>query len=197
MSNVRRHTLMNHLCLLTGLTSSEWAAWVQAVGSISAIIGATWIAIWQSRRQHAISRSVMREERRLERTEVARALLALSINCAHAVDHGAKQFPDRVAVHEIAEQATHFDFNELRIIENAVLGIPLYSLPHKLVPLAMILSSTVRQFREKVESALLLHREMDAGAFGEFFAVLGSMQRSLASTCRDIEAEVERSNSEA
>lgn len=188
---------MNQLCLLTGLTSSEWAAWVQAVGSIAAIIGATWIAIWQSRRQHAISRSVMREERRLERTEVARALLALSINCSRAIDHGAKQFPDRFAVHEIAEQATHFDLNELRIIENAVLGIPLHSLPHKLVPLAMILSSTVRQFREKVESALLHHREMDAGAFGEFFAVLSSMQRSLASTCKDIEAEVERSNSEA
>jgi hypothetical protein len=32
--------------------SSDWAAWVQAVGSIGAIIGAIWIASEQTRREH-------------------------------------------------------------------------------------------------------------------------------------------------
>lgn len=187
---------MNQVCFLTDLTSAEWAAWVQAVGSIGAIVGATWIAIWQSRRQHEISLEVIRTEHRLARTELARTLLVLSVNCSKAIEHAVKQFPDRDAVHTIAEQAAHFDFNELRVIESAVTGIPLHSLPHTLVSLTMILSSTVRQFREKIESALRFHREMDSSAFEDFFAVLKQMQQSLALTCKDIAAEVERSNSE-
>ncbi len=34
---------MNELCFLSGLTSAEWAAWVQAAGSIIAIFAAWWI----------------------------------------------------------------------------------------------------------------------------------------------------------
>jgi len=188
---------MNELCLLSNLTSAEWAAWVQAIGSIAAIVGATWIAIWQSRRQHDNSLAVMRAEHRLSRTELARTLLALSVNCSRAMEHAAKQFPDRETVHRIADEEAHFDFNELRTIENAVIGVPLHSLPHRLVPLTMILSSTVRQFREKVESALRFHRQMDATAFQDFFAVLGQMQASLSLTCKDIQVEVERAEHEA
>lgn len=185
---------MNQLCFLTNLSSSEWAAWIQAVGSIAAIVGATYIAIWQSRRQHEISLAVMRAEHRLARTELARTLLALSVNCSRATEYVVKQFPDRESVHRIAEQEAHFDFNELRIIESAVIGIPLHSLPHTLVSLTMILSSTVRQLREKVESTLQFHRQMDSAAFEDFFTVLNQMQQSLALTCKDIDAEVERSN---
>lgn len=187
---------MNQLCFLTDLTSSEWAAWVQAVGSIAAIVGATWIAIWQSRRQHEVSLEVLRTEHRLARTELARTLLALSVNCSKAIEHAVKQFPDRDAAHQIAEQEAHFDCNELRAIENAVTGIPLHSLPHTLVSLTMILSSTVRQFREKIESALRFHREMDSPAFEDFFVVLSQMQKGLVLTCNDIAAEVEHSSSE-
>ena len=34
------------------LSASDWAAWVQAVGSIAAIIGAAAIAIWEAHRQY-------------------------------------------------------------------------------------------------------------------------------------------------
>lgn len=188
---------MNQLCSFTNLTSAEWASWVQAGGTIAAIIGAAGIAIWQSRRQHEASLALMRAEHSLERTELARTLLALSTNCARAIEFVAKQFPDRDAVHRIADQETHFDFNELRIIETAVIGIPLHSLPHTLVSPTLILSSTVRQFREKVESALRFHRQMDSAAFEDFFSVLSQMRRSLEQTCKEIVTEVERSGSEA
>lgn len=177
--------------IFTNLTSAEWASWVQAFGSIAAIIGATCIAIWQSRRQHDNSLAVMRAEHRLARTELAQALLALSVNCLSAIEHATRQFQSREAVHRIADNETHFDFNELRTIESAVIGIPLHSLPHRLVPLTMILSSTVRQFREKVESVLRFHRQMDATAFQDFFSVLEEMQESLSLTCKDIQLEVE------
>jgi len=34
-----------------GLSSSEWAAWVQAVGSVLAILAAAWFPIWHRRRE--------------------------------------------------------------------------------------------------------------------------------------------------
>ena len=188
---------MNRLCFLTNLTSAEWAAWFQALGSIAAIIGAAWIAIWQSRRQHESSLEIMREERRHTRNESALTLLALSTSCVRALDHVVQQFPDREAVHRVGAQDAHFDFNELCIIEGAVLSVPLHSLPHSLVPLAMIVNSTVRQFREKVESALRTYRQMNAAAFDDFFFTVTQMQGSLSVTCADIEAEVRRSSSEA
>ena len=188
---------MNELCLFTGMTSSEWAAWVQAVGSIAAIFGATGIAIWQSRKQHQNSLDLLRAEHRLTRTELARALLSLSTNCQRALAYCAAQFPDRESVHYIAEGRVHFDFNELQLIEGAVRAIPLHSLPHRLVNLTMILSSTVRQFRENVELALQSYRSMDAAAFQKFFDVLAELQASLKLTCGDIKAEVTRSENEA
>lgn len=188
---------MNQLCLLTNLTSSEWAAWVQAVGSIAAIVGAASIAIWQSASQQTNAIALQRTEQRQAKLESARTLLALSTNCARAMKHAAQQFPDRESLHRIADLEAHFDFNELRVIEGAVLNVPLHSLPHSLVSVTMIVSSTVRQFREKVESALRFHRQMNSGAFEDFFSTIAEMQGSLAQTCRDIEASVASFESEA
>ena len=188
---------MNQLCLFTNLTSAEWAAWVQAVGSVAAVAAAIWIASAQSSRQHKTSMQVLREEHRLARIELARTLLALSMNCQKLVKHITGQMPDRSTIHRIATGEAHLDLRELRILESAVDGIPLHSLPHTLVSFTMILGSTIRQFREKVEAALHFHREMDAKAFEKFFEMLGQMNRSLAATCEDISNEVKRSSEEA
>ena len=183
---------MNQLCLLSNLTSSEWAAWVQAIGAIAAIVGAAWIAIWQSRRQHAISLSVIREEHRLARTSLVQSLLALSTACARGMEFASRQFPDRETTHRIAMKEIHFDLGELQSIDNALSSIPLHSLPHGLVPLTMMLASTVRQFVAKIEGALKYQRGMDAAAFQDFFMSLAQMQQSLAKTREDIAAEVQR-----
>lgn len=183
---------MNQLCFLSNLTSSEWAAWVQAVGSIAAIFGATGIAIWQARRQHKDSLKLLHTERRLARTELAQALLSLSTSCLRLLKYCAEQFPDRESVHKIADGNVHLDLNELRVVEGAVLAIPLHSLPYKLVSLTMMVSSTVRQFRENVEFALQSHRSMDAAEYEKFFVVLDEMQTSLKLTCNDIQTEVTR-----
>lgn len=41
---------------------SDWAAWVQAVGSIAAIFGAAGVAKWQARKQHKSSLDLVRAE---------------------------------------------------------------------------------------------------------------------------------------
>ena len=84
---------MQELCFISGMTSSEWASWVQAIGSIAAIFGAAGVAIWQSNKQQKNSLALLRTEQRLTRTELARALLTLSTNCQRAIAHCAAQFP--------------------------------------------------------------------------------------------------------
>jgi hypothetical protein len=40
--------MMQQLCFMSGLTSSEWAAWVQAIGSITAIVAAIGVGWYQA-----------------------------------------------------------------------------------------------------------------------------------------------------
>ncbi len=56
----------------------------------------------------------------------------------------------------------------------------------------MVLGATVRQFKEKVEMALRVHRQMDGSAFEDFFRTLGEMNLSIESTCSGITTEVKR-----
>ena len=181
---------MSEPVAISVLTSSEWAAWVQAIGSILAIIGATGIAIWQSSKQHKNSLELLSTEHRLARLEVAQALLSLSTSSLRLLNNYSKQLPDREAVHNIGRGITHLDMNELKVVEGAVQAIPLHSLPHQLVSLTMMVGSTIRQFREHVELVLEVHRKMDAEQFSDFFNNITKMQTSMKATCEDIQIEV-------
>ncbi len=178
--------------LISNLTSPEWAAWVQAIGSILAIIGATGVAIWQSNKQHKNSLELLSIEHRLARLEVAQALLSLSKSSLRLLKNYAKQLPDRSAIHNIGHGVTHLDTDELKVVEGAVQTIPLHSLPHQLVSLTMMLGSTIRQFREHVELVIKVHRQMDADQFNAFFTNMSEMQNSLKKTCDDIQTEVSK-----
>jgi hypothetical protein len=181
------------MCFFSSMTSSEWAAWVQAIGSIVAIFGAAGIAIWQANKQHANSQQLLRLEHQLVRTEVARALLSLSKMSLLLLKRYAKQLPDRTTVHAVAGGQVPLDLNELRVVEGAVQEIPLHSLPHQLVSLTMMVNSTLRQFREHVEHVMKVHRQMAEDEFVDFFNNLSAMQKSLQITCDDIQAEIDKS----
>lgn len=58
---------MNNLCFMTNLSSAEWAAWVQAVGSVIAIFVAIGVSYWQHRAQE-------RRDRRREAQDVENML---------------------------------------------------------------------------------------------------------------------------
>ena len=188
---------MNQLCFLSDLTSSEWAAWVQAVGSIVAIAGSVGIAIWQSKQQHKASMALLLAEKRFARIELAKAILSLSTSALQLLKYSTKAFPDRQSVHDTAEGRRHFDFGELRVVEGAIQAVPLHTLPHELVQLTMIVNSTVRQFRENIEFAIQTYRQMDADAFNTFFETLSTLTDSLSRSCDDIKTEVRRAESEA
>ncbi len=182
---------MATLCFSSNLTSAECAAWVQAIGSILAILGAVGIAVWQARKQHNNALALHFAERRHSKTELAMTLSVLAQNCSRVIVFLTGQVNDRQAVHDIAEGHIHFDLGELARLDAAISGIPVYSLPSSLVTPTMILSATVRQFREKVEMVLRTQRSMDGAAFEDFFRVLDEMNMSLKATCKDIATEVE------
>lgn len=187
---------MSTLCISSSLTSAEWAAWVQAVGSILAILGAAGIAVWQARKQHKSALALHAAEQRHMKTELAKTLAVLAQNCSKAMAHLTGQMPSREAIYEIVEGRVHFDLGELARLDATMAGIPLYSLPSSLVTPTMIMSATVRQFREKVEMVLRVQRTMDAAAFEDFFRVLAEMNASMKATCEDVSREVERVQAE-
>ena len=166
---------MNELCFLSNLTSTEWAAWVQAVGSVAAIAAAAWIAIHVARLQHRNALDLHMTEKRTERVDIAKTLSVLATNSSKSMRHIASQLNDRESVHNAAEGLVPCDVGELCRIDSYLSDIPLHTVPHSMVTLTMILGSTVRQFKEKVEMALRLHRKMDADMFNDFFRSIGEM----------------------
>lgn len=188
---------MNALCFSTDLTSSELAAWVQAVGTILAVLAAAAIAIWQSKKQHESALALLKAEQRHARLEQAKTLLTLSQNCTKAAKHFESQMHDREAVHKIASKETYFDFGELQALQNATTNIPLYILPSTLLTHAMVLGATVRQLKQTIDMAIELHRQIDADQFQKLFKTLGEMTESLELTCGDVEAAVQLVQNEA
>jgi len=188
---------MYNLCFLSNMSSAEWAAWVQAVGSILAILGAVGVAVWQTNKQHGNALALLAAERQLEKRELARTLTILAKNCAKAASFFADALRDREAVYNIAEGLEPLDVGELTKLDTAISAIPLHELPSSLVTPTMLLGSTIRQFREKIEMVLRLHRQMDAAAFEDFFRTLQEMSESLSATSSEIGGEVEsRQNSQ-
>lgn len=188
---------MDALCFATNLTSEEWAAWTQAVGTIVAVLAAAGIAIWQSRQQSMLAQNTLKDEMRHERAEQAKSLLALCRCCRHALSVMRNELKDRDTVHRIAEKDLYFDFGDLQVLVTAVNSIPLHALPDSLVHHALILGSAVRQFQHNVTEAIRLHRSIDAKGFDDFFAALDKMTLSLSSSCDEIAKEVERVNRDA
>ncbi len=183
---------MNELCFLTNLTSAEWAAWVQAVGSVAAIVAAAWIAKHQANLQHQNALDLHKTEKRTEQLDITKTLSVLAANSSNAMKHIANQLKDRESVHKAAEGLVPCDVGELVRIDGYLSKIPLHTVPHSMVTLTMNLGSTVRQFKEKVEMALQLHRKMDAEMFDDFFHTIQEMNNSIEATCNDISAEVKR-----
>lgn len=177
---------MHTLCFLSDLTSAEWAAWFQAVGSIAAIIAAAWIAKHQATLQHRNALNLHMTEQRTVQADTAKTLSALARNSSKAMKRVAEQLKDRESIYRVAEGLAHCDLEELHRIDSYLSAVPLHSIPYSLVTPTMALGSTVRQFKDKTEMALKLHDQMDASMFDVFFRTVGEMRASLEATHQEI-----------
>lgn len=185
---------MSYLC--ANLTSQTCASWVQAIGSVLAIVGAAGIAIWQSHKQYKNALLLQVEERRNARLEIARTISVLANICFKTMDFLTAQLNSREAVDKVAEGLVYLDINELSRQDAAIAAISLHNLPSSLVTPMMVLSSIIRQFRQNIDGALRNHRTMDAQAFDDFFHAVADLKESLKGTCEDIVKAVERIKTE-
>ena len=183
---------MNELCIFSNLTSAEWAAWVQAIGSVVAIGAAAWIAIYQAKLQHDNALELHKTEKRTKQLDITKTIHVLAINSSKAMKNIAAKLNDRESIYKAAEGLEPCDIGEVERINTYLGDIPLHEVPHSMVAHTMILGSSVRQFMEKVEMALELHRKMDASMFEDFFRTLDEMNTSMEATCNDINAEIVR-----
>ena len=93
--------------VLSTMSASDWAAWVQAIGTIIAIVGAVGIAMWQTEKQHKSALAEMREDRRQNRREAARNLLALADEALDLLHRSGQALPNRAAIMSLAQGDEH------------------------------------------------------------------------------------------
>ncbi|QWD25648.1 hypothetical protein G6686_03155 [Polynucleobacter paneuropaeus] len=173
-------------CLLipVALKSSDCAAWVQAFGSIAAIVAAIWIGNRQVK-------SIFQQSKETKLAS-AEALCELSKAAFNLQQHFEKNLSSRDAVHEAGYTGLVFDMAMLEGLEKSLSTIRVHQLPASLVRLALILSSSITQLRMKVRVAIRMYRKMDAAAFDDFFKTLKEMTDSLDLTITEIEAEMNK-----
>lgn len=181
---------MSELCLTTTLSSGELASWVQAVGSIAAILGAAWVAWYQAQLQFKNELQLQRAALAAQRTEVARTLLKLAHNSIKAMSYVSERLSDRESVHRVGDGLASCGLGELGRLDAYLRAVPLHDLPDTLVTPALMLVSTFGQFKEKVEMTLRLHGSMTAENFEDFFSTLSEMKNVVTEASGDIEKEV-------
>jgi len=120
---------MSNLCLLTNMTSSDIAAWAQAIVSSIAMIVGAWVVYWQTRRA------------RLEQSErEARALDGLALLLDHLRETAKSARAERKKIERLphghpAEPSTRY----LQLME-AISRFPLEAV-HGAVPMGALLTS--------------------------------------------------------
>ena len=77
---------MQELCFMTNLTSEQWAAWVQAIGSIVAILAAVYIAKSQFRDALKLQKESARADRRRKYDALVGFVDHVLAECSLALD---------------------------------------------------------------------------------------------------------------
>jgi hypothetical protein len=182
---------MNNLCFLTNLTSSEIAAWAQAIFAGAAILAAGYIANWQARKQYEGARALQESDRLQAQRRLVSATARIARNALVVAQMTAKEIDTRDKIGKIVDQQNYIDREELARLSEVIKEIPLHALPTaEIVSLAMSLTSTLRQFDSQIGDAIEKYREMDPNDFGRFFRNIAQLIESLNGTCDDLDVEL-------
>jgi hypothetical protein len=184
--------ISDNLCLSTNLTSSELAAWVQAIGSILAILGSVWIAVYQTGKQRRDALALEDKRRRNAELDAARSVAELARRSLEVAKFIRRAIPDVATVHRVAEGDEHLEIYGLEYFETVTGTYPLQTLPPKLVRFPYLISSCLRQVRVKIGHVLRLHDQLTNAGFDDLFNTLRVMETSLQDTSTEI-ADIVRS----
>jgi hypothetical protein len=145
---------MNSLCFMTNLSSSDLAAWVQAIGTIAAVGAALIVVIWQ---HHLEKLRVAKSHR-----DLVTRYLSSAISLAGGVKQNAETLRDWCEMTLSRKQELFFMAKNVESISNALNNIPIWELDTfelivNVVPiqsLSKILLETVR-YAENLEDGTL------------------------------------------
>lgn len=126
---------------------SEWASWVQAIGSIGAILAAAFIATWQI----DATRKSAQAERRRKAAVMVEAVTALVRSHLQELE-SISALVDRHKHYETRRRMERLDPTEVfATIERAAQGIPLHDLPDaEMIRLLVDLQNHIRTNREAI-----------------------------------------------
>jgi hypothetical protein len=175
------------MCLLPNLSSSEWAAWVQAIGSIGAIAGSAYI-FWKQR-QDAVQ--LEEDRRRAHQLDRGRTILELVSRASNACTKYREILVDQEKVRKIAAGEEFLDFGNLELLDRSLSSIPMLDVPHRFLLWILLAASNLRQFRENTTFVLQHHREMNDDQFSIFFKALDDCRDGLNGVVGDLTREIE------
>lgn len=181
---------MHTLCLTSNLTSTELAAWVQAIGSILAIIGSVFVAMWQSNKQYKNSSKLINFDKRISQLLTTFTISGLSKNSLKSINAYIDSLSNTDAFLNIATGKSPSYLSELRFNVNSLNSIPLHTLPYQIINLTTIVIACNREFLELLESSLKNYRFLNAENIETFLKTQKEIRDKLDATCKDIDQHI-------
>lgn len=173
--------------VLSKLSASDWAAWIQAFGVFVAIYFTSSVARTQSEKQYKNSINLKAIEEYEKRLMLTESVTEIFKNASNRIKYIEVQLADRKAIYDVATKRKYYDLDCLTDILGAFKQIPLHDLSSaKLVSAVMHSIATIRQLDIQVDKSLTEARTMNAEDFDKVLITIKEVSASMESTCSDV-----------
>lgn len=174
---------------LEKLTVSDWAAWVQAIGTLLAIFFSARIAIKQSKLQFESSLKLQKFQDAEKRLILTESVLSIFKNAVASIKYVKNELSTRQAVYEVATKRKYYDLDMLTDVLNTLRQIPIHDLPSPtLVTSVMVAIPTIRQLDIQINKALLESSKMDADDYDKLFLTIEEIYQSMTKTHKNVQS---------
>jgi hypothetical protein len=148
---------LGNMDVLPELTGAEWAAWLQAIGSIIAIGGSMWAVRYQARKQHKDALLRADIQRHAGKLDTARTIAELAKRSSNAAAAFREKFKDVNALRKYLghDEPEYFDAGLFKYLDHIWTSIPLHTLPYEFVILVLYAANPVREIRQKFDTVLI------------------------------------------
>lgn len=140
------------------LNNGDKAGWIQALGSVFAILASGLIAAWQAKSQYKNSLRLQRIQEKNKEIVLTESVIEIIRNSASNVEHVYESLSTRQDIYDVATKNKYYDFEGLNDVIHSLKQIPLKDLlSPKLVTAIMILISSIRQLEIQVDKTIQNH----------------------------------------
>lgn len=166
---------------LAPTTSSEVAAWIQAVAATLAILASAGIAVF-----------VQWLENRQAKQQSADVAVEIALYARNVLQSVRDQLDSREKVHNVGDGTTYFDRHLLGDLWNMLSDVSLQQMRDVAITRELILlRGTVRQFRQNVEAAIDRYMSLDAQDYDVLFRVLNEAATAGSKVYANIKARAD------